>query len=784
MQGQGPGCKRHSCTGPDCVDGVCVGPNCTNQHDESGGAEPLDPSDPEDPEDPEDPSDSPGEDICKIKTDIGRCGNGNYPVLDISSGQIRCDVSDNDVDSVMSACQRKVDDNIDFVQKYVSTEQSCCPSGSKKKRADYCPGPNQDPRHPPPNQCYATYTCPHALYPNVCGNAKSAILHRGKTSILTHVTGSKKHDTRAWYAGKFLPNDNDPWSTPKGGWRLAQCEVEEYPFGSGDPNRNEDGTSVLRLIPGGSWGAHLENQEQAKQIGIWRRSVLQRYRNYQQAQNPPQDPGLDINGLVYCMAFDPSFTAYLPEDLVAENFCNHYGVAFTLVNSYTGRGSWEWDPWFDVPNTGRKTSQLLYYKEPDTGDLVVQNPEGDAWGISAVVPPTWCQHPSPGRKQWDGQRWNLDTAAGFSRVGRDDVIASNRRCENIPPGTRRRRSSNDSDMMKKHSRSHPRDLDLSRSRPRALGAGGFLDPGVYRYFGCDSRDEDEDGVDPCSGPDNPCRAAELPTTNGGNPTLLDPPPPQSEGGLTTSTPSTPIITQPPSLPTNFIDCRHQNEDPGQAINSAYCVCSGSTFSESIATWVTPQNSCAYTAKPTKTIPGPSGPAKTTDTGACKVCSIVGQNNRACDDLPNCTPTPTPTPKRCITAHNYTHVGQYLTGTGTSIQVWDNGKQVCDVGSVKQGASDTTNWDYDCEDGAKVHVTDNGRVVEYTGGDGYFLAIPLTDGRHDKEDCGSFTGPAGTEHTLWCTIWEYAFDNGDQCDGRCPIMQTCGDRHCDFDGTCA
>lgn len=721
-----------------------------------------------------------------MKTNIGRCGNGNYPIFDISSGQIRCDVSDKDVDSVMNACQRRVDDNIDFVQKYVSTEKSCCPSGSNKKRADFCPSPNQDPRNPPANQCYATYTCPHALFPNVCGNAKSAILHRGKTSILTHVVDSKKHDTDPWYEGHFMSSNSGPG--PKAGWKLNECEVEEYPFGSGDPNRDKDGTSVLRLIPGGPFGQGYENQDQANHLLNWRKRVMKRYRDYQLTQTPPQDPGVNPNGLVYCMAFDTSFTAYLPEDLEAENFCNHYGVAFTLVNDYTGNGVREWDPWFDVPNTGRKDLKFMYYETPDTEELVEQNRAEDDLEIYAVVPPTWCEYPSPGRKRWDQatRTWNLDTAEGFGPVGRHDEFASNRRCENIPAGTRRRRRSSDRGMMTKHTRSHPRDLELSRSRPRALGAGGFLDPSVYRYFGCGGGDEDEDGIDPCSGPGNPCKnpAADLPTSNGGNPTLLDPPPPKSEGGLITRTP---IITQPPSLPTDFIDCRHQNEDPGQGINSAYCVCSGSTFSQSIATWVTPRNSCAYTARPTQTIPGPSGPPKTTDTGACKVCSVVGQNNRECDDLPNCTPTatatPTPTPKRCITAHDYTYVGRTPTGTTLSVQVWDNGKKVCDGGSRKTFSSDTTNWEYSCEDGGKVRVTDNGRVVEYTAGDGYFLAIPRTDGRRDKDDCGSFIGPSGTDHTIWCTIWEYAFDNGDECGNRCPIMETCGERHCDFDGTC-
>jgi hypothetical protein len=80
-----------------------------------------------------------------------------------------------------------------------------------------------------------------------------------------------------------------------------------------------------------------------------------------------------------------------------------------------------------------------------------------------------------------------------------------------------------------------------------------------------------------------------------NPTGM--PPDFSSPSIPNPTDGTPTITKPPSLPTDFIDCQHHNQNPGQGIDSAYCVCSGSTFSDSTATWVTPHNSCAYTAKP-------------------------------------------------------------------------------------------------------------------------------------------------------------------------------------------
>jgi hypothetical protein len=248
----------------------------------------------------------------------------------------------------------------------------------------------------------------------------------------------------------------------------------------------------------------------------------------------------------------------------------------------------------------------------------------------------------------------------------------------------------------------------------------------------------------------------------------------------------PTITSPPApTDTNFIDCIHQNQDPGQGIHDAYCVCSGSTFSESVATYVTPFNSCGYTTMPSATIPGPGGLPQTTNTAECKVCSVVGQNNNACTSLENCTPqaTPTPTPKpRCVTAHTYVYLNSFFQGTDLSYQVWENDELICSGSANKKFASDTTNWDYDCNKGAKLRVNDNGRYLEYTSGGGWHSAIPRTDGHRDKEECETFTGPAESEHTIWCIIWEAVFHT-DQCN-NCPIAEVCQEADCGMDGTCA
>ncbi|CAK1362346.1 unnamed protein product [Cercospora beticola] len=67
------------------------------------------------------------------------------------------------------------------------------------------------------------------------------------------------------------------------------------------------------------------------------------------------------------------------------------------------------------------------------------------------------------------------------------------------------------------------------------------------------------------------------------------------GGGTTSRP---VTTPRPSTTASYISCRTQNQQPGQGITRAYCVCDGSTFPQSTAT--DPPNSCAYTS-----LPGPS-----------------------------------------------------------------------------------------------------------------------------------------------------------------------------------
>jgi hypothetical protein len=110
---------------------------------------------------------------------------------------------------------------------------------------------------------------------------------------------------------------------------------------------------------------------------------------------------------------------------------------------------------------------------------------------------------------------------------------------------------------------------------------------------------------------------------------------------TTPAPTQQTTTAAPPPSTEFITCSHHNQDPGQGITKAFCVCSGSTFPEVLATQVTPYNSCGYTVMPTITLGGNTLPAST-NTADCSVCTVVGGNNNVCTSLANCTPQPTTT----------------------------------------------------------------------------------------------------------------------------------------------
>lgn len=240
---------------------------------------------------------------------------------------------------------------------------------------------------------------------------------------------------------------------------------------------------------------------------------------------------------------------------------------------------------------------------------------------------------------------------------------------------------------------------------------------------------------------------------------------------------TPTTSAAPN--TNFISCSHRNQNPGQGIYTAYCVCDQSTFAESLNTAVTPYNSCAYTQKPTSTAAIQTGFAATTDIDKCQACTRVGPNQQDCTTLSNCTPKPTTPPSspstRCITAHVY-EANCIVPGDGMQVTLWDNGVEVCDVslslGIFKQNGEDEFN--FDCGSGRTVIMGRNGRDLTYNAPDGS-ISLTAYDWQQDL-------------HAQICNLgngfeFENVFDNG-QC-SNCPVQELCGwvEKCYKFDGKC-
>jgi hypothetical protein len=270
----------------------------------------------------------------------------------------------------------------------------------------------------------------------------------------------------------------------------------------------------------------------------WVQSVATRY-NRQTGQR------ITPEGIVYCVDFDASFTNYLPEDLVNENACAQpYGPEFTLVNDYIQNGARTWDPWFDVAGANRKNLELMHYIDPD-GDMVVTDPTDDDYAVYDLLPPTYCEYPSPGQQNYDRATGTWSLANGYQSLPRRDDIAIFERCTDPPgSGSRFKREDTVSPLLPStnYTRSHPRDLAKRQS-----SSGSFLDPNVYKFLGCyETGYSDEDG-DPCAAEDAPCgnAATEIPTTNGADPTL-DPLPVSTDGFSTGPVTVEPSTTAAPS----------------------------------------------------------------------------------------------------------------------------------------------------------------------------------------------------------------------------------------------
>ncbi|KAI9148439.1 hypothetical protein HJFPF1_12271 [Paramyrothecium foliicola] len=371
----GPRCKRNCgtkckifCSAP-CFPLFCP-------PDGGGGSDFNDPGDPNPPPLPPRPGPQPGDtegpDPCKVKQNIGRCENGNMPVWDSASGGIRYDLPDKEAEDNKSGCQKDIENNPDKAKETLENAKACCSSrsaGDLFAAAPACPN----------GRYHSVFTCDHSLWPNVCANARSAIEMRGKPSILTYVTATGKkghnHETGPWSSGKH-------WGSMASGkgWALRNCEIEEYPFASSDPNRKPNNKiwsqqRVLRLIP------QDENKAHGSALGAF----------YRREGNGDSKRA---NGLIYSMSFTNGPTGKTDDDFylgtglhnAAMNACARpHGIAYLLVNkANTNKNDRKWDPWWD----DKLIKKTIEYKT---------NNQGTATSIkTAMLPSMYCKHPSPG----------------------------------------------------------------------------------------------------------------------------------------------------------------------------------------------------------------------------------------------------------------------------------------------------------------------------------------------------------------------------------------------------
>jgi hypothetical protein len=298
---------------------------------EGGFDDPEDPDPPPFPEDDDPEYDPPGaqSEPCQpdVDTQIGRCANGNTPIFNPITREVNCDVDYEDKAAWMGSCQQAIDENLSGAVVEAELSKKCCSDAKKRglgigldrpqmlgSHTAACPVPTPNPPAGGPPR----FRCDFNKWPNVCANARSAISSRHKSSVLTYVQGSSMHVTSPWYNGKWKAGGQPQGSFD--GWGLINCEVEEYPFGSGNPNRNPnlrvwDDQSVLRLVP------REENAAHAVELRAFYRST-----------------GM-VNNMPYTVEFvnGPTGTTdddyYLGSD-TSHNICAQpYGNAFLLVNN-------------------------------------------------------------------------------------------------------------------------------------------------------------------------------------------------------------------------------------------------------------------------------------------------------------------------------------------------------------------------------------------------------------------------------------------------------------------
>ncbi|KAK6343478.1 hypothetical protein TWF730_011067 [Orbilia blumenaviensis] len=231
-----------------------------------------------------------------ISDALGFCSNGNYPLWNSIENLIDCTVNNlADALSRRSACQIALDDNPAEAAEAIEDAKTCqlpesdtcgltdavldardSPAGDnklqKRARSFGAKWKACDFRAQAgfpwalAGQYHAVYTCKGGsdYFPNICGNMRSAIEARGMPSIVTRIThvrgASGSLTTEDWYGAR--PADASGLGRT-GGWKIAGCNVEEYPFWSVNnlPLPAQD-HPVLRLVEQTENSAHAEDWTQ------------------------------------------------------------------------------------------------------------------------------------------------------------------------------------------------------------------------------------------------------------------------------------------------------------------------------------------------------------------------------------------------------------------------------------------------------------------------------------------------------------------------------------------
>lgn len=537
--------------------------------------DPNDPNPPPFPPRPDDPPPGSDPDTCQseVKTDIGFCPNGNVPIFDPVSLQVRCDIPGEDAAEFMTSCQASLDEDLESSQSEAERSTACCEDSAASNRfaeqggpGPACPAP-QNPLGGGPGYD-TTFVCDFNRWPNVCANARSAINERGKPDILTYVLDSELHPTKPWYGSKFKAGGQPAKGAEKNnqknafdGWGLIDCEVEEYPWGSGNPNRSPnlkrwDEQSVLRLIP------REENSDHG--------SYLKDF--YQKAG------GKAANGLRYSITFTNGPTGrsdndYFLGDDVSNNICAEpYGNAFLLVNSVkANNGERSYDPWWD----NRLFEKIVGYKKDGNGQVTST--------ITTMTNSAYCMYPSPGKKiyvngEWirhglsgafdrkDAKKWySCDNYPGYSgpsnrptRRRRGRAIADELTLEEFAKVNQTEIVALTDDSNVKRQTAGERQVPgtrVQKHRPvnkstkltsRQLGGGSFLDASAFLYLGCGSTDDDL-----CYYVGDACSDSSADDTDWNSP---DPPPPPPDPTPTVEPPPPPPPPPSPPEPKPDADC--------------------------------------------------------------------------------------------------------------------------------------------------------------------------------------------------------------------------------------